>query len=463
MFDEGDLWEIGVLFPIYNPNMERFERHYKLCYDFPVGSTEIIIEGLITMRDARINSLIFIGESSDQTRDDNANLINYGKYESFLIDYIIPYGNNTKIGLKRINENYQNKLLYSYLKNDCITIRSVAKNWQTLYSTDFSGLHSNSFSGLRFSREDSLDKYKGFSQCIKSNNYISVVCEEGLLQKIEGENRSLLNRFADKKIRFSSWVKLALNFQDIIIGNDIDEIISGPQNDDIDEGIGYNSYPNNIIDEFPIYDYGYITPYIRMAFYSDDNYSILSTDYSETCGEMSGSSINTFINKVVSIPSDSLSAKFAVYGKFSANPRLKNIAFYIDDAVIEHCIGTTKENDGYYKFDMNPYIDISTQDGTKIETEKDLLGIIIKKRIGDPNSRLIINATWKNRASYFVEDMRQMLKWNLEGFPIVLRTKMPSKFPNIIFCNMNIDSPKDVKGLGNERSDITVTFKEIAI
>ena len=462
----GGLWELGVLFPIFNPNMERFELHLTLSREAKNGLKYIYVEDLSDFANIPKNSLIFIGPSTDQTRDISANLIYYDNYESFYIDHIAQvFNEGYLIFLKPLNNQSSASLQNNYLAGDAITIRSVARNWRPIINSDFSGINVGMSNDFYYSREDSLDNDKGFSQCIKALKAPLNISDKGIIQEVSKTHRSLLSRLEGHYVRISSWIKVNLIEQDITIDDDIDEIIAGPQGEDIDEGTAIMDHSSfNKTHELSAADTDYITAYIRAVFYDGpDNSSLLLDDSSENTDALDQSTLNTFISKVIQIPANSLSAKFGIYAKFSNNPRMKDARFFIDDAVIEHCVGTSKEANGYYQMDMNPYFDMTVKNGTSIGTYKSLLGNIKKEGSGDPSQRLIITANWKNRPGYFIDDMKTLEEWNNQGYPIVLRTKMTGKLPYTLFCNMKVSAPDYLAGSGVQKADVSIEFEEISV
>jgi len=462
--NESGLWELGVFFPIENANMERFELTTFLSRDIEKDNNEIYIENNREIKNIEVNTFIFIGPSTNQLRDVSNNLLYYDNSEIFYINAIEIISNyEKKITLSPININSSICLENSYLKGDSITIKGIAKNWKLMNNSDFSDIETGDRHNFLYKREDTIDKYKGFSQCIINNGDILNDSDVGIVQYIDNKNRSLLNRIENCKVRISEWLRVELNTKSIIQANTIDEIIAGEELDGIDEGIGIHE-PYDIIDESYVNMSNYITPFLRIAFYSGPSFNNLLNDYYVSTGEITDNTINLFIESVITIPENSLSAKIAAYARFYQNICINVETIYMDNIVLEHCVGTSKENEGYYEVDSNPDFGLNDSNKTTIGYESDLLGIQHNTKTGDPNSRSIIHARWGAVSEYFIEDMKIFEKWNMEGYPIVLRTKMPAKFPYVLFCNFKITNISYLKGsAGTRLADIEVEFEEVAV
>jgi hypothetical protein len=464
--DEGGLWELGIAFPISNSNMERFEFHTTLSDGVTrPNSTAILIDTQNLTRIAR-HSLIFIGPSTDTTRDTNGDLIYYGKSEFFLVSEF--YSN--AIVLEAFASGFSNSLQNLYVKGDPVTVRAIAESWDYLASSDFSDVTVLG-SGFQYNRQDSIDDYKLYSQEVKVLEYPSGTTHRGIVQDFDDNTRSLLNRLANKKARMSAWMKASLSLNSNVIGNPIDEDVTGQvESNEIDEGNGVivdRSGWSNPIDEMHPQDTSvasYIVPTIRATFYDDPALSsvISGADYKETVTDIQSSTSNMFLSKVFDVPEGVLSGRVAAYGAFADVVGLEGARILVDDFVLEHCTGTSKEDDGFYKVDINPEIGMSDSNLTKIKSSKDLSGIKIKQGRGDPTLRLQISCVWQNRPGYFIEDMRILEAWNKEGYSIVLRMKMPATMPMTIFCNMKVDS-NYIKGrAGTEKADVSIVFEEVA-
>lgn len=461
--DEGGLWELGVAFPISNPKMERFEQFFQLTQDTTLNFGAIIIDSVYTSKFKK-NDLVFIGPSSDPTRVSGV-LQYYGKSEFFRVYSIYE---NT-VYLTSYDTGFPTAPQNIYLKGDSITLRSIANSWDYLANAEFADTVVNAIGKFSLERNDSVDDFKNFSQGVKVIKYPVSTNHSGIVQKIQDARRSLLIRITQKNIRMSSWMRIYTRIEDTTIGNDIDENTAGEvEGNAIDEGVGNlidKSAFGNAIDENvgdSTGSSGYVIPSIRMGFYDDVALSSLISDSEEKILGIKVSTRSFFLNKIVQVPAKTMSAKIAAFAQFPSVPGLQDTVLLVDDVLAEHCVGTSKEDDGYYKVDMNPDLNPSTMNMTTVKVSKGILGTKRRIGVGDPNSRYKIEADWGNRPGYFIDDLRVLEAWNKEGYPIVLRTKMPNTLPVTLLCNMEVKS-KFIRGsLGTAKADVSVTFEEVA-
>ncbi len=462
---EGNLWELGVLFPISNPSMERFEQFFKLERDVLASDkrTTVLIENI--GKQVKGGCVIRIGPSSDKTRDGSGNLLYYGKYQIFLINYYTSSSVGDTIYLKKLFDDDSGVLEHNYLKDDPITIRGLADSWDFLKNNDFGDINSyidpTKDGQYIFSRHNSVDDYKGFSQLITASDNVTDYAV-GIIQNFDnGKSRTLLNRLAGVKARMSYWFRTAVEEINVDLGDDIDETLPTTGND-IDEIAG-GPVPYDIIDERNLSSVPAIVPMIRLKLYNDILMSNSVLDESESWNDMEEGSLPIFSNKVVTIPEGVLSGQLAVYATFTPDPRRVNLKFLIDDVTLEHCQGTSKEVKGYYQVDINPDINVSISNKTTGKIEKDLLGEGRRVAMEDPNTRFNIKVKWSNRPGYFINDLKVLESWNREGYPIVLRTYMPGQLPYTLFCNIKVSAPSYNEGPNIDKSDVSVTFDEIAV
>ena len=431
----GGLWEMGVSLPINNPTMESFEHYYTLSGDADVGANSITISD--PAAPIKVNDLIFVGPSSNPTRN-NDTLLYYAKYEKFLINNIsISPGEISTyiITLKPTRHSSTSALQYSYLKGDPVTVRATATSWGYIDSNSFDNdtyppssiIYNGDFS---YERKDAIDDFKGYSQSIKTKIALSTTTDIGILQEIRDNRRNILGRLDSKTVRLSSWVRASI----------------------VQDGTPAVGNEDSLV------------PYARAVFYSDPDYTNKVIDEVATAPEIITGTNNIMLNKTITLTEGLLSAKVGVYGRFPNNPRLPSIDYQIDSVVLEHCANTTKENEGYYRVDMNPAVGVNIKNKNAIGFTQTYLGVKHDNAKGDPTSRYVVSAKWKNRQGYFIDDMRVLEMWNKEGYPIVLRTKMPNELPNVLFCNIDIKSIKYIKGSGGNRTaDINIVFEEINV
>jgi len=471
--DKGGLWEIGVMFPIRNPNMEIFEQYFTFYYDVSVGTRTFFIYD--EKNRIKPNSFVFVGPSSDPTRDGDNNLLYFDNYDVFKISNIYSAGTNIwGVVVMEYAPDMPYTFQNNYLAGDNVTIRTLAESWEFLQSGDFTSISplatpmtDNEF---EYSRADPLDNSKGYSQLIRCDSYPSTDTDVGIVQEFRGRSRYLLNRMSGKTVRMSCWMKAGFvkSASPVLIEDDIDENIgANPQDDDIDENVDGNPKSNDI-DENKIpgagVSSGYMTPYLRTSFYSDTALSSLLDDYSESPGEIEKSTQAMLVEKIINISNRAMGGRISAYCLFETNSALEDMEFYVDDVLIEHCVGTSKENDGYYLMDINPAIGMSIQNVKSSTAEKGLLGSSKKASSVDPSSRIKISTTFKNRPGYFIEDMRVIESWNHQGYPVVLRAKMPGVLPNVLLCKMTVGDPKYIEGsTGTEKADVQIDFEEVVI
>lgn len=459
--DEGGLWELGVAFPIDNINLERFEEYTSLATDVEAGAGIINVKEL--PRTINKNSLVFIGPSSNPLRDGSGDFLYFKEYEVFRVDNVyVSSGGITPVYIKALSDSDPSVLSYSYLKGDPVTFRETARDWLAFNSIEWPTMlraDPVARASITRSREDSLDGYKGYSQSVYHEGLLLSDFEDGLIQRMGGNRRAFLNRVGGKPARMSSWFKLAMRQDELAVGDVIDENIAGPQGDDIDEGLGAINPEvfGDPIEETSIAETGTMIPYVRSIFYDDPSFSNIVLNTVEAGSETTRGTRGLFLSKLVTIPEGALSAKFAAYALFKANPRLDQMQAFIDDALIEHCIGTTQEANGYYQTDVNPSVgSLRVSNRNRIQTFTDIRGVKEAISMGDPNTRLSIETDWGNRPSFFVDDMKKLEQWNREGYAIVLRTKMPGILPYTMICNMK------VKETTSDQTSLSITFEEVA-
>ena len=460
----GGLWELGVLIPIKNPNMERFEFNTTLSADVFVGAQSITVSQTDISNYALPGATLFIGPSTSIVRDISSNLL----YKNNMGLFSVTSSFDDTIQLTRYddNDNYPLVLENEYMKGDSITLRSIAKDWTKLASDVFPSLSYLNDGIFHYDREETLDDFKGFAQAIhlvQVGDFVDTY--EGIYQKILGRGRGALNEVKGRYVRMSSWVKATLASQSVTYADDIDENIgiNIPSND-IDENIGVNAPSNDIDVNFtePVDLTELPSVTLRSTFFDDTQYNSVVdlADYAVSGGQLN-SSLNTFIYDVVKVPEQTISGMIGVYAKFPSNKAYENYRLYIDDIVLEHSLGTSKEADGFYQVDINPRIGLRTETYIDPKLTKNFLGNKIHERRGDTVSRYKIAADFGARPEYFVNDMLVLQEWNDRGFPIVLRPKMPGDLPSTIFCNINVSiKPNPLKA--TSLSDVSVVFEEIS-
>lgn len=431
--NEAGLWEFGVVLPLKNVMMERFEQQAVLSRSVSVGATEIHLVG----HSDRIkpNSRIYIGPSSDPTRDDSGDLVYKEKFEVFRVATVTAVADEDKIVLNRLEPGFQIAAENAYVVGDPVVFRPLAESWEYLAEDQFAGI--NTISDPRadtdfiFSREDSLDEKKDFSQGIETAVALVEPKDIGISQALSGAAASVMHRLKNKGIKISAWVRVQ-NF----------------------EGMS------------DTVDHGTVDPYIICSFYNNQIAlkvnAIPSFTYLFGAGDITDRPWNVLVQDRVLVPPNPMSMRFGVYGSFQENPDEQPVRLLIDDAIVEHIGGTSQENNGRYKVDTNPVVSLSVNNKTSRQTAKDPTGKIRDLKVGDPKLRLEINAEWTNKPSYFINDMRQLENWNKEGFPIALRPKMPGHLPNVILCNIEVDVDYFYTA-GNRRGNVKIKFSEVTI
>jgi len=430
--NEGGLWEMGVVIPINNMDMARFEQQTVLSRSVNAGVSVFYVNG----HSSRIkpNSRVYIGPSSDPTRDLSGNLLYYGKSEVFRIESITEVGDEDEIDIKKLKSGYSDLFVNSYLPGDPVVIRPLAESWEFMADDQFPSVSTpadmRTDTDFIYSREDSLDEYKGFSQGISTSVLLTVPVDVGISQVLSGRRANVLNFLQNKTVAFSGWVRVQNAYK-------------------MTAGV-----PGN----------GLVTPYIIIGFYDDQD--ALATDivivFRESTSFVPERSTNIFISERALCPSNAVSMRVGSYANFTENPDERDLRFHVDNVVVEHVVETSQEANGRYTVDVNPRIGISTSNSSSRSTNKDPSGKIRALKVGDPRLKLSLNATWQNRPGYFINDMRKLENWNKMGYPIALRTKMPGTLPNVIFCNMEVNVSYE-QTAGNERGDVQIKFDEVSV
>lgn len=422
--DEAGLWELGVALPLDNMNMARFEQQSILAQSVDKGSDTIVIR----RGNAKIkpNSRLYIGPSSDPTRDNNG-LLYYGEYESFKIKSITASGVNDIIVLDPLEVgSTRKKTDNAYLPGDPVVFRPLAESWEFLNDNQFDGINSipdpRLDTNFTFSREDSLDEHRGFSQGIRLQKAIISNIDVGISQALSGSRAKVLQLLQNKVIAISSWIRVQ----------------NGEE----------------------------LSPFLLASFYTKpsamNDSAIPSFTYLFNTVRDDTISWNLLISDRIRVPANPVSFRICSYATFSQNTQAKDLRFHIDDIVAEHIDGTSQESNGRYIVDINPTVGLSTSNRALGQTSKDSYGIIRRMKSGDPGLKLEISAYWQNRPGYFINDMLKLEQWNRMGYPIVLRPKMPGYLPNVLFCEMNV-SVNYIIGMANERGDVQIQFREVSV
>jgi len=441
LVDEAGLWEMGVVLPFKNMDMARFEEQTYLTRSIIYTEGSSIQSFYIPHGVARVKpgSRIYVGPSSDPTRDINGDLLFYGKYEVFKVSSVteIPATNEDLIGIVALEPDFDESIQNSYIAGDPVVIRTIGESWEFIANDQIAGVNTFLIPSLdqkfTFSREDSIDQYKGFSQGITLNsNIITEEPDTGLTQAISGQPASVLHLLKNKPLKISAWVRVQDHWN-------------------VDTGAPDNST---------------VEPKIICAFYNSPESlkvnAIPNFTYIFSTSEIPGRYISTLIEDRVLVPPDPISMRFGVYGTFHPNPDEREVRLHIDNIVAEHVEGTSQEANGRYTVDINPKMGVAVSNVSQGGTTKDPSGIIRDLKTGDPRLKLSINAEWQNRPSYFINDMRKLENWNKMGYPIALRPQMPGQLPLVIFCNIKVDVSY-FHTHGNARGNVRVTFTEVSV
>lgn len=441
LLDEGGLWEMGVVLPFENMDMARFEEQTYLTRDIINFSGSNIQTFYIPHGVARVKpgSRIYIGPSSDPTRDISGDLLYHGKYEVFKVVTVTDAGAEDTIVIEALEAGFDNSIQNSYVSGDPIVVRTIGEAWEFLAEDQIAGVNTFEDPSLdtrfAFSREDSIDQYKGFSQGIVLNSDISLdPLEEdaGVTQAISGAKASVLQLMKNKPVMISAWVRV----QD------------------------YWKFDLNKLDE------SIVDPKIICSFYTSPDAlkvnAIPNFTYVFGTNAIPGRYISTLIEERVLTPPDPVSMRLGAYGTFHVNSDEHEVRLHIDNIVAEHVVETSQEANGRYVVDINPTIGLSVSNVSQGGTTKDPSGVVRDLKSGDPRLKLTITAKWKNRPSYFINDMRKIENWNKMGYPIALRPKMPGQLPLVIFCNIKVDV-NYFHTFGNARGDVGITFTEITV
>jgi len=441
LVDEAGLWEMGVVLPFKNMDMARFEEQTYLTRSiiYTQGSNIQLLyipHGAVRVKPG---SRIYIGPSSDPTRDVDGDLVSYGKYEVFKVSSVteIPATNEDLIGISALEPDFDESIQNSYIAGDPIVVRTIGESWDFLSSDQIAGVSTfsdpSSDQKFIFSREDSIDQYKGFSQGIVLNSdIISEEPDTGLIQAISGRAASVLHLLKDKPLKISAWVRVQDHWN-------------------VDTGLPENST---------------VDPKIFCVFYNSPEalktYAIPAFTYIFGTSEIPGRYISTLIEDRVIVPTNPVSMCLGAYGTFHPNPDEHEVRLHIDNIIAEHVDGTSQEANGRYIVDINPKIGVAVSNISQGGTTKDPSGIVRDLKTGDPRLKLSINAEWQNRPSYFINDMRKLENWNRMGYPIALRPQMPGQLPLVIFCNIKVDVSY-FQTFGNARGDVRVVFTEVSV
>lgn len=428
------LWEIGVMLPFSNCNFSKFEQVTTLNSSVSQSSTSIRInDNGIRMK---AGDRIYIGPSSDKRRDSNNEYINYKEFEVFSVDsvtYNISSG-YIDIDLASAGDGFLNQTEFFYNAEDPVIVRGLAKDFDYLDPTKFLGIipmsdYEND-SDFSFSRQASMDGYKNYSQQISTNAALTDDVDVGLSQIMEYNRAKSLQLLQNKPIAISVWAR-------------------------VQNALGY--------DPFDLTK-ALVSPYVIIAFFNrmECDVSQQEDTYLFTTSLVPENTQNIFLSDRFRIPKVPANMRIGLFGRFTKNPDQRDIKVRFGDFIVEHCAETTQEENGRYRVDTNPTVGISVNNQNLRKTNKISSGIITTEFRANPSLKVEINATWKNKPGYFVEDFRKLEYWNRLGYPIVLRTKMPSILPNVVYCNMEVRSSQNASP-ATSRSDISVIFTEISI